>query len=247
MSSTSPASMVVMQIQSDSSQPFNNNRPDAAVIADEPTIIVPSIGHRFEMTDAPTTSSADKLVGPPRRARLGRKESSSQDRNSNRFSKLFNVRRSKSKDEPSSIVLGKLLTITENVSPVESKCVSFVSASSEGDEEESTVVVDPISADLCLAEKADQLIQARKIPFARWRQSQIIAWLELELGMGQYSKIFSENVKSGRVLMSLSDNEIEHMLNISNAMHKKKLRLAIEEYRAPSLWYKASLSTVRPS
>lgn len=98
------------------------------------------------------------------------------------------------------------------------------------------LVVDPITADLCLAEKADQLIQARKLPFARWRQSHILAWLELELGMGQYSKIFTENVKSGRVLMGLSDNEIEHTLNVTNTMHKKKLRLAIEEYRAPSLW-----------
>lgn len=104
------------------------------------------------------------------------------------------------------------------------------------DRSSSALAVDAIAADLNLVEKADQLLQARQIPMARWRQSHVVAWLELELGMYAYSSKFVDNVKSGKVLLSLTDHEIEHVLGITSALHKKKFRLAIEEYRAPALW-----------
>lgn len=96
MSSASPASLEHNQNQNDSQVPQRSADFDSDVVKND----------NFKNSTAdPTTSS--KLVGPPRRPRLGRKDSSSQDRNSNRLSRLFNLRRSKSKDEPSTIVRGK--------------------------------------------------------------------------------------------------------------------------------------------
>jgi SAM domain (Sterile alpha motif) len=69
----------------------------------------------------------------------------------------------------------------------------------------------------------------------RWRASQVLAWLEVALGMPQYSSRCSENVKSGKVLLELSDAELENGLGATHPMHRKKLRLAIEEQRRPDL------------
>lgn len=69
----------------------------------------------------------------------------------------------------------------------------------------------------------------------RWRASQVLAWLEVALGMPQYSVRCSENVKSGKVLLELNDTELETGLGLTHPMHRKKLRLAIEEQRRPDL------------
>ncbi|GAB0093831.1 Kazrin [Sergentomyia squamirostris] len=85
------------------------------------------------------------------------------------------------------------------------------------------------------AEKLRLLREASAVPIERWRASQVLAWLEVALGMPQYSVRCSENVKSGKVLLELSDAELEAGLGLSHPMHRKKLRLAIEEQRRPDL------------
>lgn len=73
------------------------------------------------------------------------------------------------------------------------------------------------------------------MPMERWRASQVVAWLEVALGMPQYSTRCAENVKSGKVLLELNDGELEAGLGLIHPMHRKKLRLAIEEQRRPEM------------
>ncbi|XP_030755835.1 kazrin isoform X2 [Sitophilus oryzae] len=92
------------------------------------------------------------------------------------------------------------------------------------------------------AEKLRLLREASSIPMERWRAPTVLAWLEVALGMPQYGARCSENIKSGKigrlngqVLLELSDLELECGLGITHPMHRKKLRLAIEEHRHPAL------------
>ncbi|CAH0548071.1 unnamed protein product [Brassicogethes aeneus] len=85
------------------------------------------------------------------------------------------------------------------------------------------------------AEKLRLLREASSIPMERWRAPTVLAWLEVALGMPQYGARCAENIKSGKVLLELSDLELECGLGITHPMHRKKLRLAIEEHRHPAL------------
>ncbi|XP_050310354.1 kazrin isoform X2 [Anthonomus grandis grandis] len=85
------------------------------------------------------------------------------------------------------------------------------------------------------AEKLRLLREASTIPMERWRAPTVLAWLEVALGMPQYGARCAENIKSGKVLLELSDLELECGLGITHPMHRKKLRLAIEEHRHPAL------------
>ncbi|XP_024939705.1 liprin-beta-2 isoform X4 [Cephus cinctus] len=85
------------------------------------------------------------------------------------------------------------------------------------------------------AEKLRLLREAASVPMERWRAPTVLAWLEVALGMPQYGPRCAENVKSGKVLLELSDAELEAGLGVSHPLHRKKLRLAIEEHRHPSL------------
>ncbi|KAG5899795.1 hypothetical protein JTB14_006128 [Gonioctena quinquepunctata] len=92
------------------------------------------------------------------------------------------------------------------------------------------------------AEKLRLLREANSIPMERWRASTVLAWLEIALGMSQYGSRCAENIKSGKigplhgqVLLELSDLELECGLGIAHPMHRKKIRLAIEEHRNPAL------------
>lgn len=85
------------------------------------------------------------------------------------------------------------------------------------------------------AEKLRLLREASQVPMDRWRASQVLAWIEVALGMPQYSQRCSENVKSGKVLLELNDAELESGLGLTHPMHRKKIRLAIEEHRRPEM------------
>lgn len=85
------------------------------------------------------------------------------------------------------------------------------------------------------AEKLRLLREASGMPIERWRASQVLAWIEVALGMPQYSARCAENVKSGKVLLELNDGELETGLGLTHPMHRKKIRLAIEEQRRPEL------------
>lgn len=93
----------------------------------------------------------------------------------------------------------------------------------------------PISEE-SYAEKIKLLREASSMPIELWRSPQIAAWLEIGLGMSKDCIRFcSENVKSGKVLLDLTDAELESGLGATHPMHRKKLRLAIEEQRRPEL------------
>ncbi|CAG9824872.1 unnamed protein product [Phaedon cochleariae] len=92
------------------------------------------------------------------------------------------------------------------------------------------------------AEKLRLLREAGSIPMDRWRASTVLAWLEIALGMSQYGVRCAENIKSGKigplhgqVLLELSDLELECGLGLTHPMHRKKIRLAIEEHRNPAM------------
>ncbi|KAL3187083.1 hypothetical protein MRX96_026011 [Rhipicephalus microplus] len=85
------------------------------------------------------------------------------------------------------------------------------------------------------AEKLRLLEEAQGTPMERWKAPTVLAWLELALAMPQYGPMCAENVKSGKILLELSDAELEAGLGITNVMHRRKLRLAIEEHREPSI------------
>lgn len=86
------------------------------------------------------------------------------------------------------------------------------------------------------AEKLKLLREASTMPIELWRSPQIAAWLEVGLGMPKDCIRFcAENVKSGKVLLELTDAELESGLGATHPMHRKKLRLAIEEQRRPDL------------
>ncbi|KAM8916374.1 kazrin, periplakin interacting protein b isoform 2-T2 [Spinachia spinachia] len=83
-------------------------------------------------------------------------------------------------------------------------------------------------------EQLDRLQQAeltRNTCMSLWRAGAVQAWLEVVMGMPMYIRACSENVKSGKVLLGLTDEDLELGLGVSNPMHHRKLRLAIEDYR----------------
>ncbi|GFS17912.1 kazrin-like [Elysia marginata] len=66
-----------------------------------------------------------------------------------------------------------------------------------------------------------------------WRAHQVLAWLEITLAMPMYAQSCLSNVKSGKILLGLSDSELSAAMGVTNAMHRRKLRLAIEQHRNP--------------
>ncbi|CAG5979947.1 unnamed protein product [Menidia menidia] len=83
-------------------------------------------------------------------------------------------------------------------------------------------------------EQLDRLQQAeltRTTCMSMWRAGAVQAWMEVVMGMPMYLRACSENIKSGKVLLGLTDEDLELGLGISNPIHRRKVRLAIEDYR----------------
>ncbi|XP_022246500.1 kazrin-like isoform X2 [Limulus polyphemus] len=97
----------------------------------------------------------------------------------------------------------------------------------------SSLYASPLTED-SYNEKLKLLEEAQGIPMEKWKAAIVLSWLEITLGMPQYGAKCSENIKSGKILLELSDGELEVGLGITNAMHQRKLRLAIEEHRDSS-------------
>ncbi|KAJ4933858.1 hypothetical protein JOQ06_006667, partial [Pogonophryne albipinna] len=80
-------------------------------------------------------------------------------------------------------------------------------------------------------DRLQQVELARSSPMSQWRAGTVQAWLEVVMAMPMYIRTCSENVKSGKVLLGLTDEDLELGLAVSSVMHRRKLRLAIEDYR----------------
>uniref|UniRef100_A0A8C5USV0 Kazrin n=1 Tax=Microcebus murinus TaxID=30608 RepID=A0A8C5USV0_MICMU len=83
-------------------------------------------------------------------------------------------------------------------------------------------------------EQTDRLQQVelvRTTPMSHWKAGTVQAWLEVVMAMPMYVKACAENVKSGKVLLSLSDEDLQLGLGVCSSLHRRKLRLAIEDYR----------------
>ncbi|XP_078695893.1 kazrin-like isoform X21 [Branchiostoma floridae x Branchiostoma belcheri] len=87
------------------------------------------------------------------------------------------------------------------------------------------------------ADRLQVLQETRRLPMTQWKADHVLAWLEYTMCMPMYSKHCTENIKSGKVLLGLSDHELESGLGITNNLHRRKLRLAIEEHRTPEARY----------
>ncbi|XP_026131407.1 kazrin, periplakin interacting protein b isoform X1 [Carassius auratus] len=80
-------------------------------------------------------------------------------------------------------------------------------------------------------ERLQQAELTRSKPMSLWKAVTVQAWLEVVMAMPMYMRACSENVKSGKVLLGLTDDDLELGLGINSPMHRRKLRLAIEDYR----------------
>ncbi|XP_041377484.1 kazrin-like isoform X2 [Gigantopelta aegis] len=83
-------------------------------------------------------------------------------------------------------------------------------------------------------EKMGIINSLKGVHMGSWKANQVLAWLEISLSMSAYGKMCAENIKSGKVLLGLSDSDLSAALGISNTIHRRKLRLAIEEQRDPT-------------
>ena len=80
-----------------------------------------------------------------------------------------------------------------------------------------------------------QIWQTNKtIPISQWKSPAVIAFLHVHLQMPMYTNHCMENVKSGKVLADMSDVELSKSIGIISYMHRRKIRLAIEDFRHPA-------------
>ncbi|XP_056628595.1 kazrin-A isoform X1 [Triplophysa dalaica] len=103
--------------------------------------------------------------------------------------------------------------------------------------DDSDSAISPTRLSVSLSECEEQLDRlqqvelARTVPMSHWRAGTVQAWLEVIMAMPMYVRACADNVKSGKVLLVLTDEDLEFVLGISNSMHRRKLRLAVEDYR----------------
>ncbi|XP_071494307.1 kazrin-like [Diadema antillarum] len=83
-------------------------------------------------------------------------------------------------------------------------------------------------------EKARLAEKCKSTPMSQWKANMVVAWLELVMCLPQYSRACAENIKSGKVLLGLSNAELESGMGVSNVLHRRKLRLAINQHKVPS-------------
>ncbi|XP_052284093.1 kazrin-like isoform X3 [Dreissena polymorpha] len=80
-------------------------------------------------------------------------------------------------------------------------------------------------------EKLKIVDQLKCSHMSSWKANQVLAWVEIVLNMPMYGIKCASNIKSGKVLLGMSDSDLASSLDIKNPLHRKKLRLAIEEQR----------------
>ncbi|XP_074654729.1 kazrin-like isoform X2 [Tubulanus polymorphus] len=83
-------------------------------------------------------------------------------------------------------------------------------------------------------EKTALAIQATELPITQWKAPHVLSWLEITLNMPRYGPMCASNIKSGKVLLEMSDSELDTAFKFTSHLHRRKIRLAIEELREPS-------------
>ena len=79
---------------------------------------------------------------------------------------------------------------------------------------------------------------------SEWNQQDIKIWLE-KLGLPSiYVKNGLRHLTSGKMLINLSDSELEKLFQMANIMHKRKLRLALDDLRYPDKCKYSKLSEI---
>ncbi|XP_075762615.1 kazrin isoform X3 [Pelodiscus sinensis] len=95
----------------------------------------------------------------------------------------------------------------------------------------------PTRLSLSLSEGEEQMDRLQQVelvrttPMSHWKAGTVQAWLEVVMAMPMYVKACAENIKSGKMLLSLSDEDLATGLGVCSSLHRRKLRLAIEDYR----------------
>ncbi|XP_072308632.1 kazrin, periplakin interacting protein b isoform X2 [Eucyclogobius newberryi] len=137
----------------------------------------------------------------------------------NSMEDLEDQKRKKKKEKMTLGSLSRVFTRTKQRKSLEpglfDDCDSLTQSLSDGEEQE----------------RQQHAELTRTTCMSQWRAGAVQAWLDLVLAMPMYSRACAENVKSGKVLLGLTDDDLEHGLGISNPLHLRKLRLAIEDYR----------------
>lgn len=79
------------------------------------------------------------------------------------------------------------------------------------------------------------------VPVAEWRAHHVHAWLTYEIGTSavdeRQRRSIADNIKSGKVLLALSDADLQTTIGISHPLMVRKVRAAIEELRAQDKVY----------
>ncbi|XP_036373666.1 liprin-beta-1-like [Megalops cyprinoides] len=64
-------------------------------------------------------------------------------------------------------------------------------------------------------------------PFGKWSREQVCSWLQ-ELGLGVHMGVARQWITSGQTLLQASQQDLDRELGIKHALHRKKLKLALQ-------------------
>ena len=78
---------------------------------------------------------------------------------------------------------------------------------------------------MSVGQRAVALEDSRRLPVEQWRADHVAAWLETQLGSG----LVAGQVKSGSLLLRLSEADMTRELGLVEPLHRRRLRLAIDE------------------
>jgi hypothetical protein len=78
------------------------------------------------------------------------------------------------------------------------------------------------------------LDECSHIPVTEWRAHHVSAWLTYELGVEneRQRRAIHENIKSGKVLLALTDSDLQTIIGIGHPLMVRKVRAGIDELRA---------------